>query len=66
MFASRMHYFIEAMLAELENSGHTFAYITQLTKKLNGYQRRHVYLPDNYENSTLLLYLIDYLTTVFL
>ena len=59
MFASRMHYFIEAMLAELENSGHTFAYITQLTKKLNGYQRKHVYLPDNYENSTLLLYLMD-------
>ena len=59
MFASRMHYFIEAMLAELENSGHTYAYITQLTKKLNGYQRKHVYLPDNYENSTLLLYLMD-------
>ena len=59
MYASRMHYFIEAMLAELENSGHTYAYITQLTKKLNAYQKKHVYLPDNYENSTLLLYLMD-------
>ena len=59
MSKSRMQYFIEAMLAELENSGHTFAYLNQLTKKINSYQKKHEYLPDNYENSTILLYLVN-------
>lgn len=59
MSKSRMQYFIEAMLASLENSGHTFAYLSQLTKKLNQYQKKNEYLPDNYENSTLLLYLMN-------
>lgn len=35
MSKARMQYFIEAMLASLENSGHTFAYLSQLTKKIN-------------------------------
>ena len=35
MCCSRMKYFIEAMLLNLENSGHTFAYLTQLVKKMN-------------------------------
>jgi exodeoxyribonuclease V alpha subunit len=58
MSRSRMKYFIEAMLANLENSGHTFAFLPQLTKKLNQYQKKNEYLPDNYENSTVLLYLM--------
>ena len=59
MSKSRMQYFIEAMLTDLENSGHTFAYLHQLTKKMNQYQRKHVYLPNNYENSTVILYLMN-------
>lgn len=55
---ARMHWFIDAMLFELENSGHTFAYLTQLTKKINMYQKKHIYLPNNYVDSTILLYLI--------
>jgi len=55
----RMQSFINAMLLELENSGHTFAYLPQLAKKLNQYQKRRCYLPDTYEASTLLLYLVD-------
>jgi exodeoxyribonuclease V alpha subunit len=58
MSRARMKYFIEAMLASLENSGHTFAFLPQLTKKLNQYQKKNEYLPDNYENSTILLYLM--------
>lgn len=59
MLVSRMHFFIDAMLMELENSGHTFAYLAQLTKKLNQYQWKNEYLPYNYANSTLLLYLLN-------
>ena len=59
MCCSRMKYFIEAMLLNLENSGHTFAYLTQLVKKMNGYQKKNEYLPDNYEESTVILYLLD-------
>jgi exodeoxyribonuclease V alpha subunit len=59
MTVPRMQYFIDAMLMELENSGHTFAYLSQLTKKLNQYQWKNEYLPDNYENSTLMLYLLN-------
>ena len=56
---SRMQWFIDAMLFELENSGHTFAYLTQLTKKMNMYQKKHMYLPNNYVESTILLYLMN-------
>ena len=59
MAKSRMFYFIDAMLFDLENSGHTFAYLAQLTKKMNQYQKKHEYRPDNYENSTVMLYLIN-------
>ena len=59
MSKARMQYCIEAMLSNLENSGHTFAYLPQLTKKINQYQKKNEYLPDNYENSTILLYLLN-------
>lgn len=59
MSKARMQWFIEAMLSDLENSGHTFAYLNQLTKKINQYQKKHEYLPDNYENSSVMLYLIN-------
>lgn len=54
-----MHFFIDAMLMELENSGHTFAYLAQLTKKINQYQKKNEYLPDSYANSTVILYLLN-------
>ena len=59
MSKSRMHWFIEAMLFELENSGHTFAYMKQLVRKINNYQRKNCYLPNDYQASTLLLYILD-------
>lgn len=59
MSKARMQWMVEAMLFDLENSGHTFAYLTQLTKKMNQYQKKHGYLPNDYENSTVLLYLLD-------
>lgn len=60
MSKARMQYLIEAMLIELENSGHTFAYLHQLTRKINQYQKKNEYLPNTYEDSTLLLYIIDH------
>ena len=59
MSKARMRWMIDAMLFDLENSGHTFAYLMQLTRKINQYQKKHGYLPDNYENSTVLLYLLN-------
>lgn len=59
MSKARMHFFIDAMLMELENSGHTFAYLAQLTKKINQYQKKNEYLPDSYANSTVILYLLN-------
>lgn len=57
MSVDRMHWFIESMLSILENSGHTFAYLQQLTKQINAYQKSNEYLPDTYLNSTLIPYL---------
>lgn len=59
MSKARMQFFIDATLSKLESSGHTYAYLTQLTKELNKYQRANEYIPDNYENSTTLLYLLN-------
>lgn len=57
MMVSRMQYMIEAMLQTLEQSGHTFAYLSQLTQKINRYQQNNNYTPSNYEVSTIILYL---------
>lgn len=59
MDKARMQYFIEATLLSLENSGHTFAYLNQLVKKMNTYQKKNEYLPDSYEESTVALYFLD-------
>lgn len=59
MSKSRMQWFIDAMLFDLENSGHTFAYLSQLTRKMNQYQKKNCYIPYNYEMTTVILYLLD-------
>ena len=59
MNEERMVHFMEAMLLTLEQSGHTFAYMSQLLKKVNNYQMAHEYVPTNYQASTLLLYLFN-------
>lgn len=59
MTEERMVHLMEAMLLTLEQSGHTFAYLSQLLKKVNSYQLSHQYYPNNYQASTLLLYLFN-------
>ena len=59
MDEERMVHLMEAMLLTLEQSGHTFAYLSQLLKKVNSYQRIHSYTPSEYKISTLLLYLFN-------
>lgn len=59
MDAERMVYFIDAMLLCLEQSGHTFAYMQQLVKKMNSYQAVHSYNPAEYKISTLFAYIFN-------
>lgn len=59
MTEERMVHFMDAMLLSLEQSGHTFAYMVQLVKKINAYQTTHQYVPNCYAASTLLLYLFS-------
>ena len=59
MTEERMIHFMDAMLLNLEQSGHTFAYMAQLLKKMNSYQTMHQYVPNFYQASTLLLYLFN-------
>ena len=55
----RMKAFIEAMLLELEASGHTYATLKQLTNRMNRYQRNYTYYPVSYTPSHVLLYIDD-------
>ena len=59
MSRARMQWLIDDMLFELENSGHTFAYMHQLVKKINGYQKKKRYSPTTYSPETLALYLMN-------
>lgn len=59
MTIPRMSWFIDTMLAELEDSGHTFAYLKQLVKKINQYQYKNQYLPEDYTAASIMLYIVD-------
>ena len=59
MVISRMVWFIDSMLKELEESGHTYALFKQLVKKMNKYQHKNEYIPDNYNSATIMLYVVD-------
>lgn len=57
MCVDRMQWLIEDRLKTLEESGHTYAYLNQLTKAINKYQRQKEFQTCVYENSTIFLYL---------
>lgn len=59
MNKDRMRFFINAMLAELEQSGHTFAYAKQLVRKMNTYQTNNCFYPTFYSAASVMLYIWD-------
>lgn len=55
----RMTALIDAAIQDMENCGNTYVSLAQLRQRINKYQKHCGFLPDNFLESTVLLYLYD-------